>query len=265
MTLPKELITVTRTSKILAAIVFVTLPVIAVFAGTTYQASVTPKSTDTNVVSTPKTSTSSATVNWKTYKVRNKFTFNYPSDADLHELENGEVIVSYAEPNSSDGVEMKPGYRLTFLIEKLNSKTLREFIEEEISNGQGKIFGLDKPLTETKVGRYSGYTYTVASEVTTKYIFLPYAEELFIRITENVRDGNNRGYQKTVGQILSTFDFSYQSQTNSTTNWKTYTNTQKNYSFKYPSNGILDDSFPVQIRLSFMEGYKLSIEDGVGV
>lgn len=89
MKLPKELTTVTKTSKILAFIVFITLPFLGFFLGTTYQASldsasqtsitepILPKRTPTPIPSQPLDISDTST--WKTYTNEDlKLSFKYP-------------------------------------------------------------------------------------------------------------------------------------------------------------------------------------------
>ena len=79
MQLPKSLTTVTTFSKILAGVLFVTLPLVGFYLGMEYEKELTPKSSPI-VRSTPKSSTDS-TADWKTYRIEKyEFEFKYPSD-----------------------------------------------------------------------------------------------------------------------------------------------------------------------------------------
>lgn len=102
MKLPKELTTVTKTSKTLAYIVFLILPFIGFFLGMTYQQTLdlanqqaTTEPLLTKRASTPtpyQTSTSREqtssedTSNWKTYiSLNGKYQFQYPNDVAISE------------------------------------------------------------------------------------------------------------------------------------------------------------------------------------
>lgn len=100
MNLPKELTTVTRTSKTLAFIAFLTFPFIGFFLGMTYQqtldfanqqAATEPILTKRTPTPTPLSAEASAkaegiTTNWKTYTSLNgKYQFQYPNDVAISE------------------------------------------------------------------------------------------------------------------------------------------------------------------------------------
>ncbi|GEM_PF-1478791 len=78
MALPKELTTVTRTSKLLALFLFITLPIIAFFAGTNYQSTLDQANQQTTV---QKPISKPITNGWKTLESKDcHLSLQYPPD-----------------------------------------------------------------------------------------------------------------------------------------------------------------------------------------
>ncbi len=203
-------------------LVFIALPFIAFFLGIWYQTSISPKSTETSLVSTPKTSTSSATTDttadWKTYKSdTNKFAFKYPSNAIFYEDKKNVVHIRYEEPNTEDGVEMKPGYSLRFSMGNSGPLTLKAYVEKYIDQFEKEKLGqITRPIAEVKINGNLGYRYSSVIELETTHIYIPYYDSQYTEILKNVSDPNQKGYETTVDRILSTFKFTDQSQADPT-------------------------------------------------
>jgi len=95
MTLPKSLTTVTTFSKILALVLFITLPIFGFWLGMEYQKITEPVTSPIDIssepVSTP-TPTVDETANWKTYRNEEYgFEFEYPGDWTLQEISNPDL------------------------------------------------------------------------------------------------------------------------------------------------------------------------------
>ncbi|MCL5411724.1 MAG: hypothetical protein M1150_03215 [Patescibacteria group bacterium] len=243
MELPKELTTVTNTSKILAGIVFITLPFIAFFAGTYYQASITPKSTDNTSVPTSKTSTSSAspsaTANWKTY-TNNLYGYSVKYPKDWTYVENT-ISTKFYPPNigsfegSFENNTIDQSKVPVMGIEVLT----RPFSTSPTSNQNQNGIDLITEYKEMTISGVKGHYYRTNQ----------CAPKCTIRLDLPLNVGKKTlSVYATVdsdmaifNQILSTFKFTDQSQTDSTADWKTYTYKSTNlspaigYTIKYPS------------------------------
>ncbi|MCL5411727.1 MAG: hypothetical protein M1150_03235 [Patescibacteria group bacterium] len=249
MELPKELTTVTTTSKILAAIVFVSLPFAAFFIGATYQASIATKSTDSTVVSTPKTSTSSATTsataNWKTYSNSTLgFTLKYPNSWSVADNLNGSVSIESADFRQDDknkleeqatsgakifistsSVSTLPTRSVGQVIKGSDTVTDKEVLSVKSITVDGKS-GIEWDFQEKGNPAFTGTIAKVLNNAKTYEIEIIYSS----KTSKDIFD-----------QILSTFKFTDQSQTDSTANWKTYKITSdsslgyESYQIKLPS------------------------------
>lgn len=121
MKLPKELTTVTKTSKILAFIVFITLPFLGFFAGMNYQASLNSISqTSTTEPILPKripTPTPSQTINTSTRKTYTNtkygFQLKFPEEVFTScNTEVGEFLLLRREPYTCPNGANDAGYTI---------------------------------------------------------------------------------------------------------------------------------------------------------
>lgn len=153
------------------------------------------------------------TANWKTYtNTKLGFSFKYPPEASVTESKPGEIHVRYTE--QCFACQVNPGYGVSFDIKNLNLKNLKEVVEEEFERDKDSWRNLSS-LSEIKVGSYSGYTYSIKSKVETKRIYLSHTtDDTYIQISYGSQYGNDKGDQKKIDQILSTFKFTGQGSVN---------------------------------------------------
>ncbi|MCL5411733.1 MAG: hypothetical protein M1150_03265 [Patescibacteria group bacterium] len=257
MELPKELTTITATSKTLAAIVFVSLPFIAFFAGNYYQASVTLKSTDTNVVSTPKTSTSSAntvstssaTADWRTYSNSTYgLSFKYPTTL---------VLGSSSSANNMLNLEFSSSDKKSNLFVYAATKSA-DFRYGHGVEGTKRV--LEKNVT---VGGYTGNLTQYKTDASLQGSDTSLYDSYFITFQDQLVAIEYFGLkdvvtQQQLDQILSTFKFTDQTQTDENTSsqnkismtipsdWKTYNKFfgDAYFKFKYPSRYGISDNDP---------------------
>ncbi|MCL5411732.1 MAG: hypothetical protein M1150_03260 [Patescibacteria group bacterium] len=234
MKLPKELTTVTNTSKILAGIVFITLPFIAFFAGTYYQASITPKSTDNTSVSTSKTSTSSAspsaTANWKTTTLE-KLLFKTPSSWYFQQEQkgkNGSKSIAFAPEDPGGSIDTPLSYNLSFVP----NTTITNQKQKDANN-------IYMTIEEDNAVSISGLNFTIISglaiypsEKKAAIAFVQYGEDVYSLYTPG---GDDLTF---FNQILSTFKFTDQNQTEVSipNSWSTFNKVVEgtNFKLRYP-------------------------------
>ena len=93
MILPKSLTNTTPLSKILAAILFITLPILGFYLGMEYEKAVAPDFTEVQppvIHTTPKPETD-PTANWKTYRnIEYGFSVDYPDNLAVVEAISAE-------------------------------------------------------------------------------------------------------------------------------------------------------------------------------
>jgi hypothetical protein len=248
MKLPKELTTVTPTSKITAAIVFVTLPFIAFFLGIQYQTIITRNPSGNLTPSSSKSSAENQTSDWKTY-VNNEFKYSvkYPSNWVARDITNESVATGLDSTGNNTFEPLNEVYKR---VMKENVDSISSFIdsndEEKIlpkKPGEFYIGGIILHVEENgKLDLTKGEKIKVSGvDAVSVQSFNPRLEVNTIKVSFE-KDGNVftlsnsfTGYgSEYFDQILSTFKFLDENETIDTSNWKTYTNTQLNFSFKYP-------------------------------
>ena len=149
------------------------------------------------------------TANWKTFTYSsNTFSFKYPDNITPHELNSQytDVSVSFKHPTSADGCELCDGYLLSFKQGNLNQQSLRQIAEKALKE-KGGYGTITKPLESISIGNFSGFTFSYTVQVGSTIIYLSDGKGNFIEITKSIDDPQNRGYEKIVNNILSTFRF----------------------------------------------------------
>lgn len=146
MNLPKELTTVTKTSKTLAYIVFLTLPFIGFFLGIKYQQTLdlaNQQTTEPVIIKRTPTPTPSQiidTSNWKTYTSKSyEFSFQYPPDYKVNhesslalssDLGTSSIVLSL-EPLNYKGSYVTEDPGIYFILTRINKNTvLNEWLKE---------------------------------------------------------------------------------------------------------------------------------------
>ena len=157
-------------------------------------------------VNTP-VATTDPTLNWLTYS-SSTYSVKYSTDITLKEGEGGSAILSKWGPTQKEGTELYDAFSLIFLP-KAVSGTLESYVNSKIEaiekEGVYKITSGPDPLT---INNYTGLSYIQEGGGTFKVIVLQNSKKnLLIEIDEMVSDPGNLGFQKTVDQILSTFEF----------------------------------------------------------
>jgi hypothetical protein len=165
------------------------------------------------------------TANWKTYNVQNAFEIKYPSNLELKENDpdqqsrSGGLYISYAKILLDDDAEI----RIT-----VQNPDLYETPENYIKKYLGDDPSLYKQLTisshEALQSNPAGNGYFIDTVI----FYAPNIVEIEYASGNPPTETNKKLYD----QILSTFKFT----DHSTANWKTYTNDQYGFEFKYPAS-----------------------------
>lgn len=166
------------------------------------------------------------TSNWKTYQ-NSYFSFKYPLNWIAKEIENptsatelSQVALTQATPKNTQNFDV------VFLARTHTAKP--EFTIPNFNNKQKIVLDGVNGFRSSGYGGVAGTVYKTIVSLTqsqTEYYIL----------------GNNYSgvASEDFDQILSTFKFLGQRQTNLVANWKTYINTKYHYSVKYPPTWYL--------------------------
>lgn len=149
------------------------------------------------------------TLSWKTFVYSsNNFSFKYPDNVSPHELKDQytDVVLGFKYPGSPDGCELCDGYNLSFKLGSLNQQSLKQVTEKKLKEIES--YGtITKPLAAVNIGNYSGFTFSYTVQVGTTNIYLLDGKGNYIEISKSLDDPQNRGYEKIIEQIISTFKF----------------------------------------------------------
>jgi len=157
---------------------------------------------------------------WETYtSARYKFTVKYPQGIVLDEGESG-VSLGLFGPTQKRETEFYYGYGIYLLFsppKAVGTGMLIDLVQQKLDQAKQDridIVGEDvnnnsRRVEAIKIGNYDGFTYTVNVLGTFQMIYLlsPYDPTMYIEIANAVANPTNQGYQKTVTEILSTFQF----------------------------------------------------------
>ena len=205
-----------------------------IYAGVYYllQSKQNPKPYSTTVptptiISQP-TPTPDPTANWKTYTDKNKtFTFKYPSNWEEPTVNLQSTHTDYSF--SSANLFIKVGFSYNQNLGR--ALTYQEEIANEekfaLSTKNITVSGIQTKKYIEKFGVVHNDDIVIlkGKDLNTIYkISMP-----FYRADD----------ENTFDQILSTFKFLDQKQTDETANWKTYTNTKLKFTFRYPQEWII--------------------------
>jgi hypothetical protein len=135
------------------------------------------------------------------------YTFKYPKEITLKE--QGDVInLSLWGPTQKKDTELFDGISLSFSLPlNLGNKSLEDYVDSAIeeSKQHGQILVPKQSIT---VNGINGYTYTSEGLAVFKSIYLQSPNKTCaVEITDATKDPTNKGFAKTVDQILSTFEF----------------------------------------------------------
>lgn len=210
--LPKELTTVTKTSKTLAFAVFITLPFLGFFLGTNYQASLDSASQTSTTepilpkrIPTPAPSQAIDTSNWKTYiNSPYRFTFKYPAEWTIVEEPNyisiitpdrQQLVIDYKKVNDNISI-VRSGVAAGDIYTKGTVKFLNQNLTRQILNFQGK----DKSVLYNGAGEIIINNLAFSVSLDSNSPLFPesksYEDSLLDQQTQDISD-----------QILQTFQF----------------------------------------------------------
>jgi len=146
--------------------------------------------------------------NWKTFQ-SSTYKVSYPPDMDTKEESGSILMLSKWGPTQKADTEFYDGISLRFQPLEILNITLADYVQAQVTDI--KDVGISKltsgPFSITLNG-YKGLTYTEQGLGTFKTIVLESkGGTMFVEITDSTSDPGNLGFDKTVDQILSTFQF----------------------------------------------------------
>ena len=155
---------------------------------------------------TTKTITDS-TLNWKTY-TNKYFSVKYPSDLISG---GGESLLNISKwgPTQTEGTELFDGFAVNFILKEIPNTSPEEYAETLIAESESMgVSKITEGPTAIILNTYKGVTYTEEGLGTFKQIVLGSDDDSKIMVISYiVADPGNLGFQETVDQILSTFEF----------------------------------------------------------
>lgn len=158
--------------------------------------------------STPPTTSTDETANWKTYSNQNiAFTFKYPPNVEL--TEENVIRLSLWGPTQGPETEFYDGLSLSFSLPYLNEIPLKQEVQEEVDKlkmNSPEDITVTGPY-EIQVAGYKGYGYDVKGYGIARVYFIRSPKDYTVKITDGTVDPTNQGYFKIVDQILSNFKF----------------------------------------------------------
>lgn len=154
------------------------------------------------------TSIPDETANWKTYSsIKHGFTLKYPSEITLEEKDNVVSFTLWGPTQKSNG-HFLDGILLQFSSGSLGNKSLKEFVDMQVEESKELGSEILVDPTTIVIDRAAGYKYTLTGAGTHTKIYLPSKMQGYILIINGTSDPTAKGFQNTVDQILSTFQFS---------------------------------------------------------
>jgi len=160
-----------------------------------------------NITKIPPSPTPNPVENWDAY-VTSDFLVKYPQNAILDHYKDGTLNLSVQGPTQTGATELFDGFAITFQP-KSTSDAPEDFVEKLINetenSGVGKITKNPEPYT---LNNYEGVGYVEEGLGTYQHILIGSDNnKRLILISILVADPGNQGFQDTVDQILSTFEF----------------------------------------------------------
>lgn len=139
------------------------------------------------------------TKGWKTYKLFDKVTIQYP--AGVITKKEGDVYVFYKHgPSQTLGTEVFDGFILSIMSNKLGGKTLDEVVQEKEAQFQEII---EPPRAYTVAGE-AGIRFRARGFGESTTIILPYGDTEYIEMSLLIEDPKNQGFKAIVDTMLST-------------------------------------------------------------
>ena len=215
MKLPKELTTVTRLSKYLAMVLFITLPFIGFFMGMNYQSMLDlsgRQQADTSLTvikpSPTPTTNISDTSNWKTYtSSEQKFSFKYPESYTLVSSKTDGILLSKIENQIVKG----GGFGGGDVLSKGSAISLQIWPSKDLTEASLQAeFGRDIVLRNTMLDGKNAIEIIFPNNQPLRHVFIPY-NGIVLDISINVGFETDQEiaskYLSEFDQILSTFQF----------------------------------------------------------
>lgn len=215
------------------------------FMGIKQNISLNQKPTPTVVQSTPTpTSTPDPTADWKIFTSKKYgFSIKYPTNLAATEITTPFYSVEFKRNNATQGEF--PVFELLASLSTFTAKSpaAYDFLSADIVSSltamapnatkQVDTIIFTKLQDEVVAGQpaiVATVKSTVDSSTQQKRVFVKNNGNIYMF----VNDLDNSSQQADFNNLLSTFKFTDQNQIDSTVNWKTYTNADYSFSFKYP-------------------------------
>ena len=145
---------------------------------------------------------------WKTFQ-SSTYKVSYPPNLDVNELDANALALSKWGPTQKADTEFYDGVSLSFTPQEIPNTTLQGFVQTKVDEindvGISTILSGPDPIT---INSYKGLRYTEQGLGIFKTTVVESKDGLmFIEIVDSTVDPGNLGFDKTVNQILSTFEF----------------------------------------------------------
>ncbi len=168
----------------------------------------TEQETSPDVKKYYETKGSEITSGWETHTA-STYKVKYPSDVQVNEQEGGRLLLTKSGPTQKTETEFYDGLSLSFHQFDLSGTNLETYVQGKIDESEeAGIFEIISGPSPVNIGNYSGRTYTSQGVITFRYIYLQSTDgSKSMEIIDSTIDPGNLGFEETVNQILSTFQF----------------------------------------------------------
>ena len=177
---------------------------------------------------------------WEIYSV-SPYQVKYPQGLHVREDEGSVLNISKWGPTQTEGTELFDGFSITFQPREISDADLSAYVDAKIEEVKiqdiSKVTSGPSPVT---LNNYEGLTFVEEGLGIYKVTIVESKEKsMFMEISVLVSDPGNLGFQETVDQILSTFEFIENIPTPVITklndDWNSYKTEAMNILFEYPA------------------------------
>lgn len=139
-------------------------------------------------------------VAWTKYS-GNRYSVMYPGQVEF-QIQGDTAVLTQWGPTQKQGTEFYDGISLSFKSASLDGKTIKEQADKRAAE-MGGVFETS-PVSETKVGSFSGYKFNVKGYAEADYYYLDLGTNTYLELVNGTKDPTNVGFPSLVEQILAT-------------------------------------------------------------
>jgi len=164
-------------------------------------------SVDTSAPSVTPLPTSTAVIpqDW-TYVKSEDLTIYYPKG--FASIAGDGLSLVFLGPTQTEGTEMFDGINITVRTGTLDSKTLRQVVDDKVKQTkEDGVSEITQDLESTQVAGKQGFTFKARGLGEYTFIYLPKGTDNYLEVSRIVEDPGNLGFAETADQIISSMEF----------------------------------------------------------